>query len=429
MKPKRMNPEELARRAHQAAEAAASQAAKQAEIAARKANTVPKTPPPEHGREIFVYNHAQRNHVVYSLRKAMNNNAALAQLPFNGKKSVPAALRKDLWHPMARITFPKGSGKVGLSAFQKLREYRKRHELEWETKKGDHIFWDPKAREDKDNPGSFTPGPRTIKARNRLLCDQKANSIADIAAVLNRLASPMQKSTAVPKEGEEGAVTAQEGDTAETGKSAQEGAVEGSQKPEESAEVTKLPNIGLVGEGSGTRVEVLWRDLHDAEFAESWAGNIEHGKLPTPSEDIPTWLKEKTLREKEISDAEEAAARLRNAEEQAAVRARWNALSPEEQAEAKKEALAKKMAARGNAISDADKEAARLRHAEEQAAVRAKWNALSPEEQAEAKKEALAKKMAALENAKHEKKAKKQKVKHVAKRRTTGSTKIRKETV
>ena len=155
--------------------------------------------------------------------RSEQNNAALAQLPFNGKQTVPAALRKDLWHPFALISFPPKSGPIGLSVFQKLREYRKRHELEW----GDEIVSDS------------TGKPRTRIERGRLLCDQKANSVADMAAVLSRLSLKEEMETAGGKEG----------------------------------------SIGLSGEGTGEKVEVRWSDLKDAEFAETWSENVEHGLM------------------------------------------------------------------------------------------------------------------------------------------------------
>jgi len=36
-------------------------------------------------------------------------------------------------------------------------------------------------------------------------------------------------------------------------------------------------NIGLKGEGTGTTVRILWNDMADAEFAEEWEENVEHG--------------------------------------------------------------------------------------------------------------------------------------------------------
>ncbi|KAG4424905.1 hypothetical protein IFR04_001876 [Cadophora malorum] len=223
---------EIARRAAQATESVeAAKIARAASIAAARASGIKKkqTPRPEHGQQIFVFNHLQKNHVVYSLTRAMNNNAALSQLPFNGKKSVPAALRKDLWHPFAHIKFPPGTGHIGLSAFQKLREYRKRHELEW----GDDILLDAKGE------------TRKLKDRAKAICDQKANSVADMAAVLNRLAVKEESLKPVPK-------------------------------------APKGESIGLAGEGEGVDVQILWGDLHDAEYAERWAGNVEHGLMPAP---------------------------------------------------------------------------------------------------------------------------------------------------
>lgn len=306
---------------------------------------------------------------------------------------MPAALRKDLWHPMARITFPEGKGTVGLSAFQKLREYRKRHELEWELKEGDHIFWDPKGREEEDKPGTFQPGPRRIKERNKLLSDQKANSIADIAAVLNRLAAPMQKPAApVPEGGDTGSPAPTE--------EVKEGA--------EPAEVNTLPNIGLIGEGSGTKVEVLWRDLHDAEFAETWANNIAHGMLPTPNEEaekeIRTYLETRLSSEAWEAMTEEQQETATRAHQAALKivggRSEWEAL-PERQKRGVEAKVARFMKARqtrrerrlegeaeGPALGAAERQAAaaaakeekRTRYAEGMAARRAAWDALSEAE-------------------------------------------------
>jgi len=203
-----------------------------------------KTTKPEHGRQIFVFTHLQNSMVVYSLTRTLKNNASLAQLPFNGKKTVPAALRKDLWHPLAQISFPPGHGTIGLSAFQKLREYRRRHELEWDME----IM--------KDKGGE----PLKKKYWKWKICDQKANSVADIAAVLARL------------------------------------------ELQEGEEEVKKGGIGLKGEGTGQKVEVLWTDLNDAEFAETWSENVEHGLLRHRPKDV-VWDLERTNLEAEAEKA------------------------------------------------------------------------------------------------------------------------------
>lgn len=75
---------------------------------------------------------------------------------------------------MAVIEFPRGQGEVGRSVLHKLREFRKRHELEW----GDQEKIDEMRKLIKKGRGtSFKLG--------EALNDQKANSVADIAAVLS----------------------------------------------------------------------------------------------------------------------------------------------------------------------------------------------------------------------------------------------------
>jgi hypothetical protein len=154
------------------------------------------------------------------------NNFSLRQLPFNGKKTVPPALRKDLWHPFCNISFhPSTTTKstasaIGLSCFQKLREFRRRHELEW-------------TQEDYLNPetGEFVGRDKIPK----LLCDQKANSVADMAFVFERL-------------GLRDVVAGEEEEV----------------------------NIGLTGARTGSGVTIEWWDLRDAEFAQTWSDNVEH---------------------------------------------------------------------------------------------------------------------------------------------------------
>ncbi|POS83888.1 hypothetical protein EPUL_005261 [Erysiphe pulchra] len=204
-----------------------------------------KKPAVEHGQRIFIFSHIQKKMVAYSLKR---NNDTLRHIPYNGKKTVPSALRKDLWLPFATITFPKGCGPVGLSVFQKLREYRKRHEHEW----GEEITKNPEN-------GYFI----SKKKRERKICDQVANSVADIAYVLGRL---RQQELAVEKE---------EVSKVDLRKK------KFSKKPRESTSpyVSKPPpgGIGLVGEGKGLPVQVSWRDIKMAEYAETWSDNVEHG--------------------------------------------------------------------------------------------------------------------------------------------------------
>ncbi|KAI1005535.1 hypothetical protein K3495_g2684 [Podosphaera aphanis] len=172
-------------------------------------------------------------------------------MPYNGKKTVPAALRKDLWSPLATINFPQGSGPIGLSVFQKLREYRKRHEQEW----GDEIAKNPEN-------GYFI----AKKLRGRLLCDQVANSVADMAYVLGRLKAQNPDKTEEGNNGKELKISPKR--------------PKGGRQPQPRLFPKPPPGgIGLIGEGTGLPVEVFWKDVKMAEYAETWTDNVVHGIL------------------------------------------------------------------------------------------------------------------------------------------------------
>lgn len=58
--------------------------------------------------------------------------------------------------------------------------------------------------------------------------------------------------------------------------------LEAKAEPEaEEVEGQEKNNIGLAGEGTGKKVKVLWSDILNAEFAETWSENVEHGVMPT----------------------------------------------------------------------------------------------------------------------------------------------------
>ncbi|CCU82658.1 unnamed protein product [Blumeria hordei] len=242
---------EIARRAAQALKDA-----KQTVTVKKKKRS--KKTPFEGGQQIFIFSHIQRNLVAYSLSRALNacrcNNETLRFIPYNGKKTVPSALRKDLWSPFATISFPKGCGNIGRSVFQKLREYRRRHEHEW----GEEITINPEN-------GYFI----AKKKRARKLCDQVANSVADMAYVLGRL-----DVRGPDNSDEKNELSALSTTTPSTqGISEQKSIVSSEAK-------SAYQNIGLVGEGTGKPVQIHWRDIRMAEFAQSWSNNVEHGILP-----------------------------------------------------------------------------------------------------------------------------------------------------
>jgi len=82
------------------------------------------------------------------------------QLSFVGKQSVPAALRKDRWRPLACVHFP--TAQFGLGTLRLLREFRIMHETQYNKE----LLKLPK------------------NELKRVLQDQKANSVADLSAAL-----------------------------------------------------------------------------------------------------------------------------------------------------------------------------------------------------------------------------------------------------
>ncbi|KAI9672438.1 MAG: hypothetical protein M1829_004517 [Trizodia sp. TS-e1964] len=218
----------------------------------------PKTPKAILGQHIFAYNNLRTNQVIYSLTRSLKNNASLRQMPFLGKKSVPASLRKDLWQPFATLSFPWPD--QGLKAFHKLREYRMAHEFS----SPDSLF------ASTTQPGSLIPK----KERGKLLMNQKANSIADMAAVL--LARDTALATALAREEqaalEDGALKK----VPRGGRSRKErrltgGAVQVPAKGKEEVlrerELQRQP------------VTIRWANLLDAEFAEKWPESVLHDVL------------------------------------------------------------------------------------------------------------------------------------------------------
>ncbi|KAG9246266.1 transcriptional regulation of mitochondrial recombination-domain-containing protein, partial [Calycina marina] len=225
--------------------------------------------PPGHGEKIYVFTHLQTKQVVYSLSRVLNNSAALAQIPYNGKKTVPRALRKDLWMPLAKICFSPGAGRTGLSAFQKLREYKRLHELQW----GDEIALTEDGIPEKRN------------VRGRKIQNQKANSIADIAAVLSKIGTTEGAQIGLKGgfrniEDQKAWIEEQAENTAQHMKTHHDATEEQmvELKAKRRRELEKKFEAEN-GEEVLTMVEVQWKDLNDAEFAEKWSENVVHDTL------------------------------------------------------------------------------------------------------------------------------------------------------
>ncbi|ODA82603.1 hypothetical protein RJ55_01110 [Drechmeria coniospora] len=192
--------------------------------------------PDGHGERIWVFCHRRSEQIIYSFNDKLDGVHDLKQLPFNGKKTKPAKLRKDYWSPMAMIKFPQGA--IGRSVFQKLRELKHLHEVAWTDefryKRPDEFSAADKKKvaEEKAKGVDYRP-VRSKAERGIALNAQKKNAIADMAVVL-------------AGQGAGNKVVASE-----------------------SAE----------GERQLADVSVSWSNDLDKGYAESWSINVTHGLL------------------------------------------------------------------------------------------------------------------------------------------------------
>ena len=241
-------------------------------VLVRPVTRLPKTPLPEHtllirkpiqkgvpipdsgtspqtihyGQHIYFYNNIRTNQVIYSLTRHLKNAASLAQLPFLGKKTVPSRLRKDLWDPFCMVYFP--SPHAGLAAFRKLREFRVLHETNYPL--------DLITETEGKWKGSLIPKSK----RGKVLMNQKANSVADLAAVLQlQELGPSEKRI----------------DHAER----RIKRVVELKKLKGEDNVKKAP-LDVANELKGVEgVIVRWANMLDAEFAEAWPEAVVHSGL------------------------------------------------------------------------------------------------------------------------------------------------------
>lgn len=162
------------------------------------------------------------------------------------------------------IQFPEGQGEVGRSVYQRLRECKKLHEYCW----GDEMLYGKNGR------------TLTTRQRGRRLNDQRANTIADMAAVLAGLGkgnkiivndtatappapAPAPAPASASAEGE-----ASEKIEAETGEGGGEEKAAAVQR--EPLPVTVVDGKALVG------ATVFWSDANDMNYAKEWTSNVTH---------------------------------------------------------------------------------------------------------------------------------------------------------
>ena len=176
----------------------------------------------------------------------------MKQLPYLGKKTVPAALRKDLWLPFALVEFP--SPFRGLNAFRKLREFRRLHETAYPLDIITH-------KEGEKNGYQKKGYLMNTKERGRVLMDQKANSVADLAAVLLQdEAGPSEELLQHKKQSKRfwDRVNRQK--------------VQAGKPP-----TKKSPDLSIGPVIDGVRVR--WANIMDANYAEAWPQSVVHHTL------------------------------------------------------------------------------------------------------------------------------------------------------
>ncbi|KAK5060076.1 hypothetical protein LTR84_009960 [Exophiala bonariae] len=177
-----------------------------------------------HGLDIYAYRHVRTNQVVYSLSRSLQNTQVLKQLLFHGKKTVPEAVRRDMWTPYFSVHFPDNlaGASTGLEAFKSLRELSTQRQLSptkalltateedveiarsklggpleiYRLEQSDN--WQDKRKLELKLPKAGELLPKKLRARR--LMDQKATSVADVAFVLDRISSgpgPLEKMIAM----------------------------------------------------------------------------------------------------------------------------------------------------------------------------------------------------------------------------------------
>lgn len=155
---------------------------------------------------------------------------------------------------MATISFPYPP--QGLHAFRKLREYRKLHELSYPLED---------IRNEK-NPGILVGK----KKRGKILVNQKANSIADIAATLMKQEEDGHdwESAAESKPSKKEKMRKGRQQRISSQSDSREKSIDASAPGKVRSTSSEAPNV-----------TIAWRNLLDAGFAERWPAAVVHGGL------------------------------------------------------------------------------------------------------------------------------------------------------
>lgn len=211
---------------------------------------------------------------------------------YHGKKTVPADLRRDMWIPYYSVHF--GDARLGLRAYQLLREFSMQRQLspppEMITVTKEFLDAkrpkDPTAAEEFDRLNMKRIGhPMEKKERARVLMDQKATSVADIGAVLTIQHEEVENGF-LERESKRGPLTRKARKRCHEAREREQARAKAYaariKALERHLNPRKLGEADDAYPKSPEAVKVLWRDVHDAQYAESWPASVEHGELETP---------------------------------------------------------------------------------------------------------------------------------------------------
>ncbi|PLB44292.1 hypothetical protein P170DRAFT_392437 [Aspergillus steynii IBT 23096] len=245
-----------------------------------------------HGKNIFVYHNIRTNQVVYSLTRYLEKNSVLRQLVYHGKKTIPATVRKDMWVPYYSVHF--NDSKIGLRAYHLLREFAMQRQLSppKEMITVNQEYLDQKRPRDPEQAKEFDEKHKgrigwfmEKKERARVLMDQKATSVADIAAVIEIQESELKDGFA---NGLRGYLTPSARRRRRQARQKEQAKAEEQAARVANFEQTLSTNqveykIQEIEDKTGALenngVKILWTDIHDARRAESWSDRVQHGEL------------------------------------------------------------------------------------------------------------------------------------------------------
>lgn len=231
-----------------------------------------------------------------------------SQLIYHGKKTIPASLRKDMWIPYFSVHFAAADRQRGLFAYQLLRQFSMRRQLDPPPAMITHTEETIAKRKPRD-PNELKDWEKEWKPRvgqfmqkrerARVLMDQKATAVADVAAVLGII--NQKRSAKTVKEDKKLSIKAR--------KRARRARVQDELRKKETAlKVEKLEGeiaaragvkveIGVLPRLTGqklapSQVQILWTDIQDAQLARRWPGNSIHDELaPTKEHYITSIVK------------------------------------------------------------------------------------------------------------------------------------------